>query len=346
MQVINKAGIGRKNSLVLVHIRKHSIEFWLIILIGFISSCISFLLTISIGEFFSLQFQTGSSKSRLFLMLGLHLNTMQEFLFLYVILIVAKGLMTYLENIGSYRLGESWVKDLREKIFTAQLDWPASGTLKRSYGKYLLRYSNDMKSVQQYLTKGILDAIKNVLFLLTGLFILYKIHPLTTGLLIMLLSIIGVIVYFLFRYQKPFIQSSRTSRSSLLAYVAKSFSGVEKIKHLNKELATAEQFQRRSETLFHANMRVNKFSSIIQSSSVFLIFAAIGILLWQMTFQYLRINASDGFLIVLIILLLQGALRRILKVTGYLNKGKISLNKIEKLLQEPVSEVGSMQEVS
>jgi len=88
-------------------------------------------------------------------------------------------------------------------------------------------------------------------------------------------------------------------------------------------------------------MQSNKIESLLHSSASFLIFLTIGIFLWQMTFPYAQISASHGVMVVLIIMMMHGAFTNILKVPGYLNKGKISLHKIEKLLQhesEPENE--------
>lgn len=192
-----------------------------------------------------------------------------------------------------------------------------------------------MKAVQNYFTKGIMEGIKNILFLLTGLFMLSRIHFTLTIILLSILIIILTVTYFISRLQKPSISASRSYRSSLLAFVTKSFSRFEKLK-LNREDAEAiERFNTRSDNLYHANMRSNRIESLLQSSSHFLIFTMIGILLWQMTMPYSHISAGDGLMMILMIMMMQGALRKILKVPGYLNKGNISLQKISKILQQP-----------
>jgi hypothetical protein len=40
-------------------------------------------------------------------------------------------------------------------------------------------------------------------------------------------------------------------------------------------------------------------------------------------------------MMILMVLMMQGALKQILRVPGYLNKGKISLQKISKILLQP-----------
>jgi len=322
--------MNRKNHFAIEHIRKYPVTFGGIIVTGFLNSCTSFLLPVSIGEFFTIHFKIGSSKDRLLGWLGLHVDSLQEFFLIFLVLMTVKFVFSYLESVASFKLSELFVKDLREKIFASQLNFDES--LHRTYGKYLLRYSNDMKAVQNYFSKGILDGIKNVLFLLTGLFLLFKIHSGITSLFVGILLVISFLIYFIATLQNPFIRASRSSRSSLLAFVAKAFAEFERIKQKQSEASRIQKFNLRSDKLYEANMRNNKIESLTQAVIPFCIFTIIGILLWQMTKLYMNISASNAFIIVLILLMMQGALRKLFKVPSYLNKGRISLQKISKLL--------------
>lgn len=329
--------MNKEERFVYEHIRKNPFSFTGTLLAGFVNSCVSFLLPVSIGEFFTLYFHTGSSKGKLLAWLGLQLDTIQEFYQLFIILLLLKTTLSFLESFGSYWQGELFVKDLREKLFVFQINWHPALLSKKSYGKYLLRYSNDMKSIQNYFTRGIMDGIKNLFFLITGLCVLASIHLRLTLILFSLLLITIGIIYFIAKYQKPSIKTSRSHRSSLLAFVTRSFSGFEKLKQQQAESITIENFNNRSDNLYKANMRSNRIESLLQSSSHFLIFTMIGILLWQMTMPYSRISAGDGLMMILMIMMMQGALRKILKVPGYLNKGNISLQKISKIMQQPLT---------
>jgi ABC-type multidrug transport system fused ATPase/permease subunit len=342
----SKTMINKRKQFVLEHIRNHPIPVAAILLAGFANSCVSFLLPVSIGEFFALHFHTGSSKGELLSWMGIHLHTMQGFYILFIILLLLKAILSFVESFGSYKQGELFVKNIREILFATQMSWMPELLSKNLYGKYLLRYSNDMKAIQNYFTKGIMDGIKNLLFLMTGLFMLSRINLTLTVILFSILLVILTITYFISRLQRPSISTSRSYRSSLLAFVTRSFSRFEKLKQRQAESDTIKNFNGRSDNLYRANMHLNKIESLLQSSSYFLVFSTIGILLWQMTMSYSRISASDGLMMILMVLMMQGALKKILKVPGYLNKGKISLEKINKVLQQEIEAPATVVDVS
>ena len=328
----------KKIQFVSEHIRRYPFPVGVILFAGFVNSCVSFLLPVSIGEFFTIHFHTGGSKRKLLSWMGIHVHTLQGFYTLFITLLLLKAILSFAESLGSYRQGELFVKNIREKLFESQMNWTPDLLSKNLYGKYLLRYSNDMKAVQNYFTKGIIEGIKNVLFLMTGLFMLSRINLTLTIILFSILLVILIVTYFIARFQRPSISASRSHRSSLLAFVTKSFSRFQKLKQNQAKADIIENFNTRSDNLYHANMRSNKIESLLQSSNYFLVFTMIGILLWQMTMSYSRISASDGLMMILMILMMQGALKKILKVPGYLNKGKISLQKINKVLQLEIKE--------
>jgi ABC-type multidrug transport system fused ATPase/permease subunit len=304
----------------------------LVIGCGLISSVSSFLLTLIIGDFFLLQFQTGSSKGKLLMWMGLHLTTVSAFFRAFVVLLVVKFISNYLERYLASRQGECLVKDIRHTLFKAQMYSPVSQFQEGAFGNYLLRYSNDLKSVQLLLVKGVLGGIKQFFFTVMGLILLYRINPgiglLCTGFVFLII----LLMYFLSAGQKQFIRESRRRRSNLLAFVTRSFSRFEKLRSGGREEEFLEKFQRRSDLLFTANLHNNRADSFLNAAAYTLQFGMIGTILWLMNSQAVQFIPGDGLLVVLLLLLMQGAVRGLLKIPAYLNKGSISLHKIEELV--------------
>lgn len=321
------------------HVRKYRGGFYLVIFIGFLNNIVSFLLPVSIGVFFSLFFRTGSSKDSLLQWMGIELNSINQFFLFFSALLVIKGILTFIENYGSFKQGELFVRNMRESVFASQIHWSSESFPEKTYGKYLLRYSNDLKSIQNYLTRGYLDGIKSILFLITGFFLLMKINSELTLLLVFLLLMGVFIIFMLARWQTNYIVTSRSARSSLLAYVARQFARFKRLKAMEDEQRVLADFNTRSRHLFDENMKYYVTESIMLMLVPFLIFGIIGILLLRIYFLPGVLSASDGLMMVLILLMMEGGIRRLLKVPSYLNKGKISLQKIEKLRNEPRGEV-------
>lgn len=317
------------------HLIRHRYLLLGIIVLGWINSIVSFLLPLSIGEFFTVFFHTGSSKGKLLNWLGIEVTTAGQFFLLFSLLLGIKAILTFFENYGTFFQGELLVRNIRDKVFASQMNWNPVWLQGRSYGKYLLRYSNDMKSIQLYMTKGYLEAIKSGLFLLTGLLLMVQIQAIVTLLFFILLFIGFLVVFRAARYQSRSISESRSARSSLLAHVAHSFSRFTRIKDHREEPEAIDTFREKSGTLFGANMKYNLTESLMLALVPLLIFGIIGLLLWQMEFLADTITASEGLMMVLMILMMEGGVRRLLKVPSYINKGRISLQKINKLLNEP-----------
>ncbi|MBI5372088.1 MAG: ABC transporter ATP-binding protein [Sphingobacteriales bacterium] len=323
-----------RSSFLRSYLSSHKGGITTVVLTGLLSSLSSFLLTLIIGDFFMLQFQTGSSKGKLLAWLGIRLHTVQDFFWIFGGLLLFKFISSFYEGYLSARQGERFVKELRHILFTAQIMSPAEQFAGKPFGNYLLRYSNDLKAVQNCLTRGVLGGIKHFLFVLTGLFLLLRINLLlgliSAGLFLLIVTVVAV----LSAGQKKYIRESRTRRSNLLAFVTRSFSRFRHIKQENSEDQVLDKYERRAGLLYKANLANGKAESFIQSVAYLLQFGMIGCLLWVMTWKAAVYSAADGLIVVLLLLLMQGAVRNLLKVPSYLNKGRISLDKIRELTHQ------------
>jgi ABC-type multidrug transport system fused ATPase/permease subunit len=321
-----------KSQLATTYIRKNRAALAVIIFIGILQSCVTFLLPVSIGEFFSLQYQAGSSKGRLLQLLGIHFSSLSGFFLFFFLLLLVKGIASQAEQWLSFKEGEKFVKITREQLFSVQLNQDAALFQSKAYGNYLLRYSNDLKAVKNYLLLGILSVSKNSIFLMVGFILLGMIHFQLTVYLVALFSIFLVGIFFLANYQKGFIQKSRDKRSNLLAFVTKSFSRYIRIKENNSEQNAITRFNEKSSQLYEANLKNYKLESFQQSIIPFLQYIMLGGLLYLSTILTPSITHSDALVFVLVTLMLFSSMRKILKVPGVLNKGNISLQKIEELM--------------
>ena len=100
----------------------------------------------------------------------------------------------------------------------------------------------------------------------------------------------------------------------------------------NKEEITRQRFNSASVELYDANMDNNRFDSILQTLLPLVQYSMVGILLWLMTFLSNSIDPNSALVFVLITLMMLSPMKRILKVPSFINRGKISLRKINEIV--------------
>lgn len=309
-------------------LKRHPQDAARALLSGLLNSMSGFLLTIGIGEYFVLHYGSAGSKGRLLHSLGIHIPTEPVFFLVMTGIILVKAAALYFEKRNRQLLAETWVKDWREYLFSRQLLMAADEFLNKPYGQYLLRYSNDMKSIQQYLGKGVLGAASDGLFILTGLLVL----SLYSG-WVAVITLIGVLTGMIlistlvFR-QVEAVRSSRNERSRLLAFVTKTFSRFRKIAESGTQQRYWEGFMERSDRLFTANIAQQKKLAAVEALSPILQYGTvIGVIAFSAS-GILSFSAGDLLVIIMILMLMQGAIRRLFQAPAAIMKGLLSVRKI------------------
>ena len=302
---------------------------------GIIRSIVTFLLSVSIGEFYQLCFHAGGSRAMLLARIDIHLENIESFFILFASLVLVKMILDYAENYLMNKASENFVQELRDKIFKTQIEWPNEYFGRRHFGKYLLRYSNDMKAVQNYLSRGIYGGCRDVLFLMVGVTILYLIHIQLATMYIVLMAASVIIIFYASSRQIPLIENSRNKRNRLLAFVTKSFQRHTRIKTAEIEERTISRFDNYSQELKVLNLKNHKFDSLLLVLFTFLQYCIIIFLLFKIYQLHQDANSKldigSALVFLLVVLQINPTLKRIMKVPSILNKGKISLKKIERI---------------
>lgn len=304
-------------------------------IVGSFKNIISFLLSISIGEFFTIYFHSNGAKSNLLKIFGINFHSLHSFFLSFSLMLALKAVFEFFERYISFGQGELLVKSIREKLFSMQIEMNNEKFKEKYFGNYLLRYSNDMKAIQNYYTKGIMQGVTDIVFIIMGFFLLSIVNLKLDICYIIISASLLFVIFFYSKKQKYLIAESRSKRSALLSFVAKSFQRHRSIKEKFSEAESIKKFVDKSINVYQNNMRNNLFDSKLQSLLSFSQYFFILIILIFMTFiKIIEIHSANALVFVLIMLQLNSPLKRILKIPSILNKGKISFNKINELFEE------------
>ncbi|RMG24335.1 MAG: ABC transporter ATP-binding protein, partial [Bacteroidetes bacterium] len=124
------------------------------LLVSFFAGMATLLIPITIGKYYDFLFGMHSFRARLLTLLPFDLSDIHLFMAFFLSLIGARAVLTYGERYLINLLGEKFVYSLRILLFESQMRIPIRDYEDRGSGRYLLRFSGDLKSLKQYFCQG------------------------------------------------------------------------------------------------------------------------------------------------------------------------------------------------
>ncbi|MFM9946571.1 MAG: ABC transporter transmembrane domain-containing protein [Saprospiraceae bacterium] len=237
------------------------------------------------------------------------------------------------------RIGEDWSWWLRNQIFQHHLQLSLQHYEDRGIGRYLLRFSGDLSSAQNLVTKGILQFAADLSLLITGVVVVFlldfMIGGIVAGALLILLTLIAGVNHLAGSAEV----SRRNNKSELLAFVNLRLLNIASVKILNRETGEISQFERKSENIRQAGIRYARWKALADALIAFGVYAILLLVLW-VTYVQQQYNpgvlSENTFAIMLLLLSLRGVFARAFQVGLLWRKGLISLKKITNLLALPL----------
>lgn len=305
----------------------------LFLVLGWLASLSTFLLSLMVGWFYDLNFQEGMSKSALLKKFGLEIQRIETFFLIMALVILVKFGLQFIERIGINRAADLFIYQINGRLYRKQIHWDPEVFEEKPFGKYLLRYSGDMTAIRAMLINGIHRGVRDGLFLISGLGILLWINSDWTLWLLALAGIFVPVFLYLDKKQLTTVPEKRNSKSELLNYVTTSFSKHRTIIEKGNSAYNFRGFRRRNRRALAAANQYQNWESLrhalINSTGPVLIAMLLGII------HFSGQPSSPGELLTFLLVLaaLIPAFRSVVKSPNLIQKGLLSLGKIERLIR-------------
>jgi ABC-type multidrug transport system fused ATPase/permease subunit len=306
---------------------KHRYKFLLLIVAGFAANYITLLLPLSIGKFLQLVSAGGDGKAKALRLLGINLpDSITVFFSFFMLLLVLKFFITWAYNFRLALFGELFVTSLRSRLFSYHLQ---QAVQKKQSPSVLMAYGNEAKSLQRLLTKGVIGFIKDVLFILLALYLLFAIS-MTLSVVVLLLSVLFFIIYrLLARRQKSSTAKKNKLHASLLKYILETV--VSSGKNTNTIAATV--FQKKVLAYCEASKKWQLRQSLLNASAPLLFYVMLAVvMLFTISFSSSTFK-EEGDVVTYILLLLSVSpvLRNIIKIQSTWIRGKLAAKRYSKV---------------
>jgi len=176
-------------------------------------------------------------------------------LFILIILLVLQLLGSFFFQVTSARLGLRTVTRLRKQLFAHLLELPSLYFNNQKAGDLSSRATSDVGSIQYILTSGIVSFLRAVLTLVGALFLMLKLNPkLTTVVLLLIPATMGLVRLFGWRLQKLF-RRMYDELGSLSSQVQETVGGIRSIKVYNAQNHQNSRFGEMAESYRIAGLK-------------------------------------------------------------------------------------------
>ncbi|MDC8005272.1 ABC transporter ATP-binding protein [Aureisphaera galaxeae] len=330
-----------RNDLILPFIRQHKWRFLATIIVGMVANIFVVLIPVSLGKFFDLLFQFQSHRAAFLDLLPFSFwGTVPEYLWFLFAMILILLVFQFLKRYQTAILGELYVKQLRERLYQQQLKIESLVYDNRGAGRYLLRHSGDLKTIQNYLTKGIVGFLTDIILILIALLFLLWLNK--TIFLIILIGFVAtsLSVFLLNKILFKVSVERRNTRSGLLAFVSRQLNAVNAIKAFNKDSTEIGKYNKRSAHLYDAGKSfqgIYNFILVAIPAMLYLVLLSVLYVVYvQKTNNSLTIDQGEiiGFLLLFITIL--PIFRRVIRVSSVWELGNISFKKLINVFELPI----------
>lgn len=181
---------------------------------------------------------------------------------IYVSIYALSWIISCIQTYLRFWLGQRLIFDLRMDMFSNLQRLSMSFYDKRHVGRIMSRVTNDVETLNEFLTSGVEAAIGDI-FILTGIVIMMLI--LNAWLALITLTVIPILLIGTILLGERVREAYRLTRkkiSGVTANLAESISGMRVVQSFSREMANAQQFDRVNVENLQANIQAARVSAL------------------------------------------------------------------------------------
>jgi len=303
---------------------------------GILSSILTVLIPVSIGKYYNLVFNFSSYRSQVLDYLPFDAGrNVNSFLYFFIALIILKAICLFGEKFFIGILKERLAFDLRNRLFFEQLNLPLPIYEQKGIGKYLLRFSGDLTSIQNYLARGIIRFFIDLTVVAITFAIIFSINW-VIGLAVTTVFLLTIILLILLNKKLSITtRNKRNQKSSLLAFVNTRLRTISTVKLLNRHHPENKKYYKKSQFLYSYGISYQKTAAFIRTVipfAMYLMLVAVLFFVYFLTKNGVETEGSSLLVMILLLITLLPVFNRLLRVNIDWELGSISFEKLFKVI--------------
>ncbi|MBI4852728.1 MAG: ABC transporter ATP-binding protein [Acidobacteria bacterium] len=256
---------------------------------------------------------------------------------LFVALSVATlgGLMSYVEKSLTIKAGQWIMLDLRQKLYNHLQKLSLSYFDQAKTGDLLSRVTNDIDSVQSFVTSALLGMVINIFMLIGMIGIMSYLNWHFTLIALSITPLLFFQVYRLTRSIKKASREVRKKESDIISLVQEAISSIRIVKAFARENYEVERLRKETEESIRLTLLARSLKARLSPTVDIIIALGTCIVLWYGAGLVLRSNFSAGDLIIFLLYLrmMYKPMRELSKMIDTTSKAQIALERIIEIMK-------------
>lgn len=177
-------------------------------------------------------------------------------------------------------VGEKAVADIRVKLYSKIITMPVEFFYKNRVGDLISRISSDLSQIQDTISTLLANFIRQIIILLGGVSYVLIVFP---DLALWFLSVVPLIIAFAFYFGKHIKQNARKTQEQLAGtsvILEESFQGIASVKSFTNENFEISRYAKGLKEVVTLAIRNAGLRGAFAGTVMFLMFGAIGLVLW------------------------------------------------------------------
>ncbi len=231
-------------------------------------------------------------------------------------------------------LGERVVADIRRTIFDRAILLSPSFYETRPVADLLSRLVADTAVLQSTIGSSVSVALRNLLLLCGGITLLFITSAKLTGLVLLVVPLVVAPILIFGRKVRALSRLTQERLSQASSFAQESLEGIRTVQAFGHEQLTRNDFIAKVEESFRTAISRIRVRSFLSATVIFLVFSAVGLILWQGGHDMLAGKISVGELssFVFYAVIVAGAVGALSEVAGDLQRAAGAAERLSELL--------------
>ncbi len=216
---------------------------------------------------------------------------------LLLVLLLAEALLQYLFQYGTVMLGQSVVKDLRQRVYQHITNLRLSYFDHTPIGTSTTRAINDIQAINSIFSEGIITIVADLLALIAVLGVMFYTSWKLTLVCMVTLPFLAVAAYIFQKKVKASFQVVRTQIARMNAFVQERLTGMRIVQIFNAEAQEAQKFRLINREYTKANLDAILYYAVFFPVVEIIAAASLGLMVWWGAGRVLSNEVTLGALI-------------------------------------------------